>query len=804
MAMLEKFFTSDSYRNIFFQHAFGEHEAIDAEVLHSVRDKIVVAIATFPTIAANKLHEQTPKYLSLKSYYTFVVLQLTLCISEIMLEKEYSRKPLPPAVPAFLGAVLGKLCLTSGGFGDQILVQLLSSNGSTCLEYQDWRRLFNDVFLSVPDTSLEATLMPLLRHCAHPVGVSCILGEDFLEKRSKAVFLLTNKFVLTKSFADATILQNILGYLSSATENKASSREKIFIDTISQLMDFWGSEVAISHTSIDQHAYLTKAIVCGMARLTSEDIRQHGETFMKKLLSSLHEHLSSPTEMIREMGMLMAEIVVDVLRTDSKNTSAEAFGDGLNFEHSPTEEVTKLSECLKKLSRPPELPTMVINNKVVPISIFPKWDSNLNACITNMPSRVDQLTAEELVEAAKNFKLTDDTPVPPPPAVNGEAPCPGMVKWGAACAKEELDSDDDLEPYDLPSEKREDSAGSKAPRYIQECLEGLLNSQDDRDPNSNRMETCLKQCEKLIREAQTDTMEEVGVELARVLLHLADQFGAYNYDFEELRLNALIACVVRAPKSVATYLTGEFYERNYSIRQRMDILEVLSNGAQELANFSVAESSLWSERQKASLINGISSSNATSSTSSSSSSLKTLQEPSSKAPVSKSEADDWKVIVQRRIDAKTRVISKGKTKAELEQVANRFGPVAGHFFFPLLKMLDQPSATLYLLDKNYLLLGRLLYCLGVILYSAINTPVCRKMAKTLLEVVWCIRSHSQTYVRLSLIYALSIIAITVPPAVLISDFQTELLDFKAWLEELRTSDPEPEVQRQATQVRFGN
>jgi len=97
-------------------------------------------------------------------------------------------------------------------------------------------------------------------------------------------------------------------------------------------------------------------------------------------------------------------------------------------------------------------------------------------------------------------------------------------------------------------------------------------------------------------------------------------------------------------------------------------------------------------------------------------------------------------------------------------------------------------------------LGRLLYCLGVILYSAINTPVCRKMAKTLLEVVWCIRSHSQTYVRLSLIYALSIIAITVPPAVLISDFQTELLDFKAWLEELRTSDPEPEVQRQATQT----
>ena len=84
-----------------------------------------------------------------------------------------------------------------------------------------------------------------------------------------------------------------------------------------------------------------------------------------------------------------------------------------------------------------------------------------------------------------------------------------------------------------------------------------------------------------------------------------------------------------------------------------------------------------------------------------------------------------------------------------------------------------------------------------------NAPICRQMAGSLLEVVWCIRYHSQTYVRLSLIYAISIIAITVPPGVLISDFQTELLDTKAWLEELRIKDPEPEVQRQADQVYQG-
>ena len=784
MAMLEKFFTSDNYRNIFFQHAFNDHAAIDADILQSVSEKILVALTSFPHIAANKLKEQTPKYLSLKSYHTFVVLQLTLCISEIMLEKEYSQKDLPPSVAVFLGSVVGKLCFSSGGLGEQILVQLLSSNGLTCLDYRDWKLLFNNIFANVPDTCLEATLLPLLRHCAHPVGVGCILGDDFLSKKTKAVFLLTNKFLFVKHFPDATILQNIMGFLSSSTEKLPAMREKVFIETISKLLDVWGSEASISHTSVDQHAYLTKAILCGMAQLSAEDIRQNGDVFLSKLLTGMSSHLSSPTLIVRELGMIMAEIIVDILRTDSQITRAETFGDKLEFEHASSEEVIQLTESLRKLGKAPEIPTIQIGDKVVPTSIFPKWDSNMNSCIKNMPTQLGELTTDELMEAVKKIELTDESTVESSASINFQR----LNGVGAVSPDEELDSDDDLEPYDLSNDdsQRVDVTG-KAPKYIQECMEGLLNSQDDKDPSSNRTETCLKNCEALIRQAQADTMEEVGVEMARVLLHLADQFGAYNYDFEELRLNALIACLVRAPKKVATYLTGEFYERNYSIRQRMDILEVLSNGAQELANLTVAESSLWSEKQKSVLQNG-------------KSSLEEESPSSSKKPGSKTDAEHWSDVVKRRIDAKTKVISKGKTKAELEQVANRFGTVAGYFFFPLLKMLDRPHATLYLLDKDYLLLGRLLYSLGVILYSAINTPACRNMAGSLLEVVWCIRYHSQTYVRLSLIYAISIIAITVPPPVLISDFQTELLDTKAWLEELRMNDPEPEVQRQANQV----
>ena len=126
-------------------------------------------------------------------------------------------------------------------------------------------------------------------------------------------------------------------------------REKVFVETISKLLDVWGSEASISHTSVDQHAYLTKAIVCGMAQLSTDDIRQHGDVFLSKLLTGMSAHLSSPTIIVRELGMIMAEIVVDILRTDSQIQGDETVGDKLEFEHAANDEVAHLTESLRKL-----------------------------------------------------------------------------------------------------------------------------------------------------------------------------------------------------------------------------------------------------------------------------------------------------------------------------------------------------------------------------------------------------------------------------------------------------------------------
>lgn len=68
------------------------------------------------------------------------------------------------------------------------------------------------------------------------------------------------------------------------------------------------------------------------------------------------------------------------------------------------------------------------------------------------------------------------------------------------------------------------------------------------------------------------SVPQVCVELARVLLHLTDSYALS--DFASLRHKALVALAVTCPSPTAHYLTSEFYAPNYTLRQRMDILEV--------------------------------------------------------------------------------------------------------------------------------------------------------------------------------------------------------------------------------------
>ncbi len=63
------------------------------------------------------------------------------------------------------------------------------------------------------------------------------------------------------------------------------------------------------------------------------------------------------------------------------------------------------------------------------------------------------------------------------------------------------------------------------------------------------------------------------------------------------------------------------------------------------------------------------------------------------APIDPPEEEDepqhWRDIVQQRIDKKTRRFAHGPSQPEATPTSNKFAPVAGYFFFPLLRNFDK-------------------------------------------------------------------------------------------------------------------
>ncbi|XP_069859929.1 telomere length regulation protein TEL2 homolog [Dipodomys merriami] len=345
------------------------------------------------------------------------------------------------------------------------------------------------------------------------------------------------------------------------------------------------------------------------------------------------------------------------------------------------------------------------------------------------------------------------------------AQSPGLPQGSGS----ELDSDDEFVPYDMSQDKVLKS--SKVPLYVRDCVEVLAASEDP-----ECWEAALQALEGLVHRSPEAT-REVSVELARVLLHLEDRTCLVG--FERLRQRALVLVTVTDPARVAEYLTSQFYALNYSLRQRMDILDVLVLAAQELSRPG---------RLQRPGCYGFPGPGPQSLPA-----VATPQPGSAAAP-------DWRVVVEERIRSKTRRFSKGSSRQRLPSGPNDFNSVAGCFFFPLIQRFDRPLVTFDLLGDDQLVLGRLIHTLGALMYLAVNTTVAASMGKALLEFVWALRFHVDTYVRQGLLSAVASVLLSVPAERLLGDLPEELLEARSWLADVAEKDVDEDCRKMAVRA----
>ncbi|XP_044836246.1 telomere length regulation protein TEL2 homolog isoform X1 [Mauremys mutica] len=604
---------------------------------------------------------------------------------------------------SFVSQVLGKVCVH--GRREEILnvlvPRLMDLTKVDCI----WQRMCWRLVECVPDRWIEAVVCGFIQKAPGADVLSRLLG-NLVVKNKKAQFVVTQKLLLLQYSYVTAVLQNLLGYLALD-----SLRRSLLIKVLKELLETWGSSSAVKHSPVEQQLYVSKAILICLSHLKEPEIESNGQELLTSMMGGMKCHLDSNLPRVRRLGMIVAESISSRITTD---------GPCLKFQYEDDDETREL----KSLQQTARL----------------------------------QLPVTDLPNAGRN-----DSPSATPKAVSKRSgnPHPAASAVPEEESDLELDSDDDLIPYDMSEDK--ELRKMKAPVYIRDCIEVLTGSED-----MDKWEATMKVLESLIRR-NSATTREVSMELAKVLLHLEEK--TYIEGFMELRKRALVAVTITDPVPVVQYLTSQFYSLNYSLCQRMDILDVLALAAQELSQPQA------SGKNKP----------------------RSTQSPCTLTVPCSDSSQNWRRIVDERIKSKTHRLAKSQSLVEPACGPNKFSSLAGHFFFPLIQNFDRPLVTFDLLGDDHLVLGRLAHTLAILMYFAIHTVAAAAMGKSLLEFVWALRFHTDSYVRQGLLSAVSSILLSIPSERLLEDMTDEFLETQSWLADVAEKDPDGDCRRLAWQ-----
>ncbi|KAI0146679.1 telomere length regulation protein [Pestalotiopsis sp. NC0098] len=216
-----------------------------------------------------------------------------------------------------------------------------------------------------------------------------------------------------------------------------------------------------------------------------------------------------------------------------------------------------------------------------------KWYKSL-INISDQVGPVSPLKVQANTETPTKTKKTESKPKP--------RPVPSTPKTGFIIEEIEDDDeeeDDDLVPYAKPDSDSEDSDDDptlinrdkpKAPVYIRDLITYFRDGE-----NYDRQKIAIATAPVLIRRKASYGTEvsSHAEELASLLVGLSNKFDLE--DFDNLRLQGMVAIVVAQPQIMGRWFAKTFFDGDYSLSQRASILVVLGLSGREIAGHETSE-----------------------------------------------------------------------------------------------------------------------------------------------------------------------------------------------------------------------
>lgn len=694
--MLETVLMSDS--NLFCLFVDMSYNSnSDNNFLQTQRSDYVQLLVSIPNKIANEMQRSSSPICLPELYSDVLIAHVLKAIHFICNSDKVNGRELFDM--SFLSMLFGRITVD---FNDS--PQALKNAITVLAEWSGdevYRSRINEFMMLQKRQAIASIVVPLLEHS----NIKDIIGDSAIRSEDWKYCLLT-KIPLLSHFKSDNVPLNLVRYLCGVSKEMKDNR--IVYGLLTDLLDIWSNKTCMLRTSVDQHIYITKLCILIVAALSPNDI--NASDIKQKLFNGIPAHLEVLSATLRCIGMITAETILSLLDSDAKEGQ-------LQFDYKGYSK-----DDLAIVERLRAVPLLLTNSQPITEEL------HANDIIEDMLKRItvnsqDRIPVQFQPETTKSVKVQTTA----------------LISAAESISERELDSDDDLEPYDMTNDVADVAA--KTPLYLLDLKEGLREANDP-----DVFIKSVESCQQLIQDQLPSDDASLGLELLGILLEMDSKFAMDNFD--EHRLAGCVAACCAHPKECAEFLCAQFNTKpgTYAISTKLLMLEILSASCKELSKID-------NPTAKDDDTNAI-------------------------VPVKKlltlSEQDNKKLaaqIVRARVEKKTRRFAT-RTQHPLKTAQrNRFANVAGSFFFPLLSAIDVwniSDSRCMQNDIDNVLLINFLNTVSTFMLAARNVPKIENFFKEVVTVVLQLRWNQDPKIRLANLQLIGTIFLSVPMHVLYS------------------------------------
>ncbi|XP_017258407.1 uncharacterized protein LOC108227646 isoform X1 [Daucus carota subsp. sativus] len=764
-----------------------------SEGLRDVQRKADISrIAQLVTSIPDKARVEAPKSLSSHLFFKQITIQLLNVAEELKTNfcngKVVLHKTDVDGAIIFVGEIFSRICRR--GSADVLLSKLvpgvlkyvrgfllfkadLSSNE---IEPVPVSGFWSKIIGAIKDPyTVKRISEQILRHLAtqdisdvEAYWILWLLFHQSYENQASIRSMFVEDFLFWKVFPVRClrwILQFAILKCPPDAASLAKGCNRGLVETMQHLVTVWSKREFVQSASVEQQAYITAAVGLSLEQMSKEDLDTTKDA-LQFILQGVSCRLESPSHLIRKMASCVALIFSKVI--DPKNP---LYLDDLSPEEKIDWEFGTVTSENGSLAS-----TNVIGKDTDEVKGYGALEKDVKT------SR-DGVSSEDTKRKKSEFVLVDPDEVIDPAVLNNELISDEEGYDDDAVEDSETSSNSSLQPYDLSDD---DTDLKKNFSQLVDVI-GALRKSDDADG----VERALNVAEKLIR-ASPDELKYVAGDLSRTLVQARcfdSSTDGEEDSAEEKRQKALVALIAMSPLECLDTLNKLLYSPNLDVSQRIMILDVMTDAAQELSHARTTKPKALSRAQ-----------------------ISTISEtqpwfmPSSVGPpgagswreISRPETPlNWSHSYERELPSVPGKLEKGKSRRwssrlektdQLEWSENRFPQYAAAFMLPSMQGFDKKRHGVDLLGRDFIVLGKLVYMLGVCMKSAAMHPEASALALPLMDMLSsrALCHHAESYVRRSVLFAASCILVALHPSYVASALVEGNSDVSKGLEWIRT------------------